>query len=391
MKRILFVVYGYTGRKSSNANAICAKRIIDNLKLQADITVITDTDRAGGCANKINDNGVSVYEIFAGNVGNNAFLWPVNRFYNAWVCSATKFAIQHLNRIRYDLVISVSYPFWTSNIAKNISKALHAKWFLYELDPYYFNQVNKRSKLSKSLAYIREVTAFQKADKILLTNELYNQYIQEAKFATFKDKFVKIGIPALDDIAYSETKVRHDPKPRLIYAGAFYDHIRKPDYMLRLLLDICSRHNFKLLLYSKGCEETLNRYKRLYNGYLDICGFIEPERLYESLCASDFLVNIGNTVTNQVPSKLFEYMATGKPIIHFYSMDNDTCLPYLANYPLHISIKEAVDEYEYNRKSTEKFCLEKIGCALDSTVVSEALEGMLAANIAKRIYRLVGE
>ena len=44
------------------------------------------------------------------------------------------------------------------------------------------------------------------------------------------------------------------------------------------------------------------------------------------------LISIGNKDFPYVPSKIFEYMSTGKPIIHFYHNDDDSCLGYLQRY-----------------------------------------------------------
>lgn len=46
------------------------------------------------------------------------------------------------------------------------------------------------------------------------------------------------------------------------------------------------------------------------------------------------LVSLGNTYDNQMPSKLFGYFATGKPVLHLAVSENDPTLPYLARYPL---------------------------------------------------------
>ena len=49
---------------------------------------------------------------------------------------------------------------------------------------------------------------------------------------------------------------------------------------------------------------------------------------------ADVLVSLGNTYDNQMPSKLFGYFATGKPVLHLAVSENDPTLPYLARYPL---------------------------------------------------------
>jgi hypothetical protein len=45
------------------------------------------------------------------------------------------------------------------------------------------------------------------------------------------------------------------------------------------------------------------------------------------------LMCIGRADTCFVSSKIFDYISTGRPIIHFYSRDDDPNLPYLKKYP----------------------------------------------------------
>ena len=50
--------------------------------------------------------------------------------------------------------------------------------------------------------------------------------------------------------------------------------------------------------------------------------------------SADVLVSLGNAYDNQMPSKLFGYFATGKPVLHLAVSESDPTLPYLARYPL---------------------------------------------------------
>ena len=49
---------------------------------------------------------------------------------------------------------------------------------------------------------------------------------------------------------------------------------------------------------------------------------------------ADVLVSLGNACDNQLPSKLFGYFGTGKPVLHLAVSKADPALPYLARYPL---------------------------------------------------------
>ena len=53
----------------------------------------------------------------------------------------------------------------------------------------------------------------------------------------------------------------------------------------------------------------------------------------------------GNKVDNQVPSKIFDYISLGKPIINVYTSEKDPALEYLKQYPLALNISETNKKY----------------------------------------------
>ena len=71
---------------------------------------------------------------------------------------------------------------------------------------------------------------------------------------------------------------------------------------------------------------------------------------------SDILINIGNTIDNQVPSKIFDYISKRKPIINLYKISNCPSLKYLKKYPLALNLEESDKAFAENK--------EKINCFL---------------------------
>jgi hypothetical protein len=65
--------------------------------------------------------------------------------------------------------------------------------------------------------------------------------------------------------------------------------------------------------------------------FLSFQGFKSDQELKKVYEETDCLVNIGNS-TNMLPSKLFAYISTGLPIIHFYNSENDPCNKLLERY-----------------------------------------------------------
>jgi hypothetical protein len=52
----------------------------------------------------------------------------------------------------------------------------------------------------------------------------------------------------------------------------------------------------------------------------------------------DVLVNIGNATSHQLPSKLVEYVASGKPILNIARTSSDSSARFLAGYPDHLTL-----------------------------------------------------
>ena len=78
------------------------------------------------------------------------------------------------------------------------------------------------------------------------------------------------------------------------------------------------------------------------------------EECDNALKNSNIIINIGNQIANQTPSKVFEYISLGKPIINFYNIDNDTSKKVLDKYPLVLNIYK--DFNNEDKKLFEAFC-----------------------------------
>jgi hypothetical protein len=82
--------------------------------------------------------------------------------------------------------------------------------------------------------------------------------------------------------------------------------------------------------------------------------------LTEKIAEADVLVNIGNLVSTMVPSKIFEYMSYGKPIISTFDIENEPSAEYLCNYPLSILL-DGKSSPEENAAKLRKFMVYSVG------------------------------
>ena len=73
-------------------------------------------------------------------------------------------------------------------------------------------------------------------------------------------------------------------------------------------------------------------------------GPVPAARAQALQAGAQVLLNIGNLAENQLPSKIFEYFATGKPVLHLSMTDNDPALPWMERYPLALVLRRGDDE-----------------------------------------------
>lgn len=203
---------------------------------------------------------------------------------------------------------------------------------------------------------------------------IFKSHEAHYKSDLFKENKSKIRIT---DVPLFKVKKEYSIKEygdpmKMIYSGSLVPNLRSPIGALDILLDPIFE-NFEIEFYTQGgYEEYLENAmeKESFNSF----GFIDHELLLEKIETFDILISIGNSHSDMIPSKTFEYISTGKSIFHFYDNDLDASLPYLKKYgnclmidtrkphlknvnkvaeflkkgPVQINMKNKVKEFEMN-------------------------------------------
>lgn len=227
-----------------------------------------------------------------------------------------------------DIIISCSFPFTCHMIANKI-KINNIKWIAYQFDPYTYNYTLSEKYQNNRLK--NEINVLKNANKIFITEENYNENMK-TKLNVLKDKYIVLQYPLIQK---SNLKMSSsNDEISLIYAGTLYNGIRNPFPMLDILSNL--EIDFKLNLYyftDLDTENLLLEYKKKIPN-LNLYSNIKKEVCDFELAKSNILLNIGNSMLNQTPSKVYELISTGKPIINFYDNLLDTSKNILINYPL---------------------------------------------------------
>lgn len=161
-------------------------------------------------------------------------------------------------------------------------------------------------------------------DRIIATND-WKMYLSKVHSDCFK-KTEFIEIPSL---AKPCSKGPGDGP--FLYCGLINRRIRPVNKVLRVLSNpIFDGFHFEFLVKGDQANRAFKFAKKKKNFSAEVNVLFE-RCCYEAQHARGF-VSIGNIDVSQTPSKIFEYISTGKPIVHFYYDENDRCISLLGKY-----------------------------------------------------------
>lgn len=265
-----------------------------------------------------------------------------------WIGPAKKKALQLFKKSGYDAVISVSLPFSSHLVGLTVKRCSpQTKWVVDIGDP--FSTLEEFPKnnllLYKKYNYTAEEKVLNQADAISLTT-----HGAEVDYQTkFPCQAGKIHvIPPLYVISKSEHEVLSpliQDRINIGYFGSFYSGIRQPEPLLGLFSQLFSyepelKNLIRIHIFGYLEPEFYNIFQE--HGYLYGClilhGQIDKKEVNQIMEECDFLVNIGNTTTSQLPSKSVDYMMSGKPIINVCQIHEDTFRLFLKDYPIIINL-----------------------------------------------------
>lgn len=284
---------------------------------------------------------------------------------------------------QYDWVVSVSYPF-ANHLAVLKARLPGVKVALYNFDPYWNNQSYAPDKAERRAK--EEAAAYKRADCIFCTPEQLPDY-QGEPFAEVRDKIFPLHYPNfVPPRVERESAIRFDPNEiSLLYLGTIYGGIRRPDTLFELFQEAVQKEP-RLHLYVIGkkygadADRYLVEYGQRLKGRLTVCAPVPPEETADLLRQADVLVNLGNTMRNQMPSKLLEYMASGKPILNICARTDCNTLPYLQRYPLAL---QCFSSGHAQAQQLAAFCCNAKGQSVPWETLARLYRELLVSSVCK--------
>jgi glycosyltransferase involved in cell wall biosynthesis len=243
--------------------------------------------------------------------------WPDGLWY--WLPSLLKSLWKARNE-KYDLVVSYS-PTFSCHVGAlffNTVTSNKIKWISDYGDPFSISDTmppNNFYLYNKLNNYI-EAKVIKGSYKVSFTNE--------KTLESYNEKFIsdnKCVIPhyvSVDDYYL----IKEDSSQYVRYIGALHKNIREANYVLGILDEIIGKaSNFSILnalsfeFYGpkNGVEFSSKNIEHL--------GVLNKKDADEKIKSSSILINIENNNCVMSPSKVVEYLATGLPVVNFYSSE----------------------------------------------------------------------
>lgn len=151
-----------------------------------------------------------------------------------------------------------------------------------------------------------------------------------------KDKRQYLGFPGVirpsEEVTTDKLTLIKEGYINVVYSGQLSPLQRDPIPVIELFNRCQFAEKINLIFFAIGnVEDDIKKIK--FKGQFSYNGYIPLQELHTIYRHADYLLNISHTNPNMVPSKIFEYMSYGKPIISTFVTDGDAAAKTLANYP----------------------------------------------------------
>lgn len=215
-------------------------------------------------------------------------------------------------------------------------------WPSARLVPYVLDPIVERGTYSISSLEQRksfESLLFEESDAIVTTKILLD--IKQG--SRFISKMSGLEFPGIVRPSGMIETCRREAclrKPiECLFSGTLFEDIRNPEKVLEVFSGF-KASDVRLNIIGSGCESLIERWVKRSNGSIRYYGKLplEDARFFEG--NADVLVSIGNSVSNQLPSKILNYLSLGKPFLNFYKIYDCPSLEYTRRFSFTLNLDE---------------------------------------------------
>lgn len=260
-----------------------------------------------------------------------AICWPCDNLLYTFSLMK-KIGVLH-NRNTYDFII----PIYTQIYPLIAVHLLRKKYNDFKFIPYFLDSLsggpipkvltNKR-KIKLGLQWERKI--LKNADIIIMMMSSKDHQHRYNYNQSYYERIKFLDIPMLKMINNARSFAHQEGEMTyLVYVGTLPFSLRNPMYGLEILSGL-RNINIKMIgpipekrEYIEFCDSHPN---------ITLVGEVGHDKVEEFIRCADILLNFGNNFAGMVPSKIFEYISYGKPILSFSPSNEDPSIGYLEKY-----------------------------------------------------------
>lgn len=271
----------------------------------------------------------------------------------------------------YDAIVAMSMPYLNLEVAATVGDKVPV--IFYPLEP--IATYNKTCQNFEQLLDY-EIAIENAASKIILTSLIHEDFLKE-RTRLNEHKVIEAEFPCV--IKRTDGSNQRIPerksKTELAFVGKFYAETRTPDYLCKIV-DGLSASDYRMnvvggLTRGQFDDDIIKKYFTNQHPIIHCVGFVHPTKADAYMSNADILVHVGNTQTNIMPSKILDYISTGKPILNICKTRECPTLPLMEKYPLCLNLFEddGIDAKTIAR--VDAFCRENTGKQIPFDTISE--------------------
>jgi glycosyltransferase involved in cell wall biosynthesis len=278
-----------------------------------------------------------------------------------------KFAIEKARELiqlhAIDTVITSSPPHSTQLIGLQLKKEFNLKWLADLRDPWteiYYNKLLFRTNWAKKIDYRYEQACLQNADTLIVVSEDIKRRLGEARETILEKTHV---IPnGFDEEDFSHERTKNDAGIKYIsYVGNLGLQYPIEEFLKTFSELVKVDEQWRIRFVGNVSDVLITEIQKLgLEKWVEFTPYVEHKKAVEYMINSDLLLLIiPNTENNKgiLTGKLFEYIATGNPIIYIGPEDGDA-LEILKRNTVNIALnskeKEAVIDFILNSNSNQQ-------------------------------------
>ena len=300
-----------------------------------------------------------------------------------------------IESIQPDLIYSCSMPNTSHVIGNYISKKYNIPIMMDYGDPWVFIANNKKNALLRKIEYRMEKSYLNRCLLVSFTTP-GAELLYQKKYKLPKEKTITAMTgfeKKLDDLYRKHISNRpKNGKIVLTYGGALQTGVRDPSCFFAAV-DEFADDGFNVLIRTDSVSRIKDLVKQnTKNGIIKVEGYKPFYEYYEEMLDADVLVFFGNSTSDQLPGKIFNYFPTRKLILYISNIQKngkDQALGIVKEYGYYVYADNNLVSIKKALKKVKGIIEDGRIAACNEDAISRYSTTIQMSNLTERVKRII--